>query len=106
MNNQRNNAIFVTIFVGACLCLLIIGIAFAFYDPEPKTANDFMQKYGGNPAVYSEILSSTDCSVLQNYFNTAYSNSQSNTPGTQQYKWSLGYMAATNNRMKEIGCTP
>jgi hypothetical protein len=104
MKNKRNNALFVTVFVGGCLCLLFIVIAFAFFQPEPKTVDDFMQKYGGNPTVYSEILSSIDCAALQNYFDTAYSNNQTEAPGTQQHKWSLGYMAAANKRMKEINC--
>ena len=104
MKSQRNNALLVTVFVGACLCILFIGIAFALNDPEPKTVDDFMQKYGGNPTVYSEILSSMDCAALQNYFDTAYSNNQAEAPGTQGHEWSLGYMAAANKRLKEIDC--
>ena len=58
----------------------------------------------GNPAVYSEIDSSTDCAYLQDKFDTASDNFDRAIKGTDQADWSLGYMNAADSRMKVVGC--
>lgn len=62
----------------------------------------YVNEYGGNPDIYSKILSMTDCAGLQKEFDQAEANLQA--PGTEQYKWGLGYMKASDDRMREIGC--
>lgn len=71
---------------------------------KAMTAEQYVKEYGGNPDVYSDILALTDCTVLQEKFNQANANLNNQSAGTQQYKWSLGYMAASDDRMKDIGC--
>jgi hypothetical protein len=89
------------------LALLVLGLlmlACGSSAPKVKTADDFMQEYGGKIEVYNRILTSTDCTGLQAEFDQADSNLKLQEPGTPQYKWGLGYMQASNDRMQAIGC--
>mgnify|MGYP007100047969 FL=1 len=67
-------------------------------------ATKYLQEYGGSEQAYLEILTSTDCKFLQEKFEIAYANNQRETPGTEQFSWTVGFMAATDDRMREIGC--
>lgn len=96
---QRSNNI-----VLALLILCIAALACGSSTPQLKTADDYVKEYGGKVDVYQRILISVDCDQLQQEFNQAESNLGLQEPGTPQYKWGLGYMAAANDRMKEIGC--
>jgi hypothetical protein len=69
-----------------------------------KTADHYVNEYGGNVQVYERILALDDCSALQEEFDQADENTQLQEPGTPQYRWSIGYMEASNDRMEEIGC--
>lgn len=71
---------------------------------EPSKVDKYMEEYGGNPDVYERILSMTDCNNLQAEFDQASENNDREEPGTPQFKWTLGYMNAANERMKELGC--
>lgn len=84
-------------------CILIFGIAFLAAISQPQKT-DYLKEYGGNPEVYQRLALETNCSALQNEFNTAEENL--GTPGTPQYQWGLGYMKAADDRMREIGCYP
>lgn len=107
MTNQRRNFLIISIvIVLACSIMICVALAWSFNDPQPLTANDYVKKYGGNAATYSEILGLTDCNLLQEQFNVASANNSAETPGTDPYQWTLGYMKAANNRMVEIGCDP
>ena len=70
----------------------------------PNPIEPYVNEYGGNPDVYAEILSITDCNELQTKFEIAYANNQRETPGTKEFRWTLGYMTATDDHMREIGC--
>jgi len=72
--------------------------------PTPSPAQTYFEEYGGNIEVYNEILSLTDCALLQEKFEIAYANNQRETLGTQQFRWTVGYMTATDDHMKAIGC--
>lgn len=67
-------------------------------------ADKYIAEYGGNRDVYTEILSLTDCKILQEKFDTASANNAREKPGTQQFKWTLGYMTVADDRMKAVGC--
>jgi hypothetical protein len=108
-NPQQNtkNLLIALGVVGLILCVLITCVfsgVFSLFPSEPKTVDDYMKEYGGNPDVYQRILTSTDCTVLQKEFDQADANMKSQLPGTPQYKWGIGYMNAADNKMKEIGC--
>lgn len=110
MNNKKQKrssllialSIFVMIICVAAICVFI-GV-FSLFPSDPQTVDEYMNKYGGNPDIYNKILSLTDCTLLQEEFDQAYANSQIQSPGTPQHKWSTGYMTAADNRMKEISC--
>jgi len=70
----------------------------------PKTADDYVREYGGNPDVYNRILSLTDCTLLQEEFDIASENNQRTTPSTAEHKETTGYMVAADARMKELDC--
>src|SRR5687768_13188325 len=84
--------------------LLIAQIACGSSAPTVKTANDYIQEYGGNADVYNAILSLTDCAALQEQFDIASENNQRETPGTPGHKQTLGYMTAADDRMKGLNC--
>lgn len=73
--------------------------------PTPTSpAQTYLDEYGGNIEVYNEIFSLTDCAALQEKFNIASDNNTRAEPGTAEFKWTLGYMTAADERMKFIGC--
>jgi len=86
------------------IALLVLWLAMlACGSSAPKTANDYFKEYGGNLDVYNRIMSLSDCADLQKEFDTAYENSLRDA-GTPKFKWSEGYMKASDDRMKELGC--
>lgn len=73
--------------------------------PVPTSiASKYLKEYGGSEAAYLEILTSTDCAFLQEKFNTASNNNAREQAGTEAFSWTLGYMTAANEHMKELGC--
>jgi len=103
---KKKNKIFFYVFAvvsSICIICLIAAIAIQADEyPSNKTTSDYMVEFGGNPDVYARILAMADCVALQNEFDQAEANLQE--PGTPQYRWGLGYMKASDDRMREIGC--
>jgi hypothetical protein len=53
----------------------------------------------GNPTVYQRIEQTTDCAKLQKEFDTASANhDRTGDPASTEY------MAAADDRMREVGC--
>jgi hypothetical protein len=88
----------------ALLVLYLAMLACGSSGSTLKTTDDYMREFGGNPDVYNEILAMTDCTALQEKFDIAAANNDRETAGTKQFQWTLGYMQASDNRMREIGC--
>jgi len=86
----------------AALVLSIAILACGSSAPKPKTA--YIKEYGGSATVYQTILALTDCAELQNQFNTASGNNAREQAGSTNFKATLGYMTAADERMKELGC--
>jgi hypothetical protein len=111
------------------VCLLCVGISFAMdalgllpettplpantsappantQPPAPTTdlAQTYLEEYGGSYESYAEIFALTDCAALQQKFEIAYANNQRETPGTSLFRVTLGYMTATDDHMRAIGC--
>jgi hypothetical protein len=72
--------------------------------PAGRTAESYFEEYGGIVSVYEDILSLTDCGSLQDKFNTAADNNDREEPGTEKFKITLGYMTATDDKMRAGGC--
>jgi hypothetical protein len=68
------------------------------------TPGDYVEKFGGDITVYTRILEMTDCTELQREFERADESSKLQAPGTQEYKASIGYRTAAQNRIKEVEC--
>ncbi len=102
MKNKKWIGYLAAVFISLCIICLVAIIAIEAGDPINKT--DYMSEFGGNPDVYARIQSLNDCAALQNEFDQAEQNLSAQEPGTPQYRWGLGYMKASDDRMKEIGC--
>ena len=101
LSDEKTNSEMNKVFV-AFIVLLLASLACG--SSTPKTVDDYMQEYGGNPDVYNRILSLTDCTLLQEEFDIASENNQRATPGTAEYKETIGYMVAADDRMKALDC--
>lgn len=73
--------------------------------PTLRTPGDYVKEFGGDLTTYVEILELTDCTELQRDLEQANENVLLQEPGTQEYKASIGYRTAVENRMKEVECT-
>ncbi len=73
-------------------------------DPQLEIIQNYLDQYGGKYEVYTEIINMTDCEELQKQFDMAASNNEREEPGTILFEATLGYMAATDDHMREIGC--
>jgi hypothetical protein len=68
------------------------------------TPGDYVEEFGGDITIYTHILSMTDCTELQREFERADENSKLQEPGTPEYRASIGYKTAADNRIKEVEC--
>jgi hypothetical protein len=68
--------------------------------------DSYQSEYGGSPAVYQRIAAETDCDALQVQFDQASANHDRDTAAgdLEAMRWSTGYMAAADDRMRAIGC--
>lgn len=105
MNMKTNKMPFYIGAVVLSLCVICIVAAAAINTNDPtKRAEQYAKEYQGSVQAYTEIFNSTDCAFLQGQFETAYQSSEASDPGTIYSIRATGYMTATNERMKEIGC--
>ena len=82
----------------AILCLLSLACAAT----SLITPGDYIKEFGGDISVYSRILEMIDCTTSQQEFERADENAKLHEPGTPEYKSSIGYRTAAENRMKEV----
>lgn len=87
------------------LAFLILCLAsLACLTPTLATPGDYMEEFGGNINIYTRILGTTDCTELRREFARAGESIKLQEPGTQEYRASIGYQTAADNRMKEVEC--
>jgi hypothetical protein len=87
------------------LAFLILCLAsLACLGPTLATPGDYVEEFGGEIAIYTRILEMTDCTELQREFERADENAKLQASGTQEYRASIGYRTAADNRMKEVEC--
>ena len=87
------------------LALLILWLAsLACLTPTLATPGDYIKKFGGEITIYTRILQMTDCTELQREFERADESLKLLEPDTQEYKATMGYRTAADNRMKEVEC--
>ena len=85
-------------FVVLCLASL------ACLTPALLTPGDYVEKFGGEISVYTRILEMTDCTELQREFERADESVKLYESDTLEYKASIGYRTAAENRIKEVEC--
>lgn len=85
-------------------CVLALAMFACGSSTAPQTADEYVKEFGGSKDVYEQILASTDCEWLQHQFDQAYANSEAFQAGTPQHIRATGFMKASDQRMKEIGC--
>ena len=71
---------------------------------DPPPSNSYISRYGGQATVYSRIATMTGCTALQAEFDKAAANNDRAEPGTAEHKWTLGYMTAADDRMRDLDC--
>lgn len=64
----------------------------------------YRAEFGGQQSVYDRISVMSDCGRLQEEFDIAATNNDSAAPGSDEHRWTRGYMAAAGDRMETIGC--
>ena len=84
--------------------LLLCLVSLACGAPTLLTPGDYVEEFGGDISIYTRILEMTDCTELQREFERADENVKLQESGTQEYRWSIGYRTAADNRMKEVEC--
>ena len=107
MENKKSpvKTILVAIAAIVTICLVIIVAISASESNSPeRVAQSFAKEYDGSYDVYLEIFTSSNCEYLQGQFDNAYTTNRASDPGTTHHKRSLGFMTASDERMKEIGC--
>jgi hypothetical protein len=82
------------------LCLLILACG----TTSLLTPGDYVNEFGGNISIYTRILGMTDCTELQREFERADEAATLQESGSQEYRISVGYRTAAENRRKEVGC--
>jgi hypothetical protein len=88
------------------LAFLVLCLAsLACLGPSLATPGDYVERFGGDISIYTRILQMTDCTELQREFERADESSKQQAPDTLEYKVSIGYRTAAENRMKEVECT-
>ena len=87
------------------LAFLILCLAsLACLGPTLATPGDYVSEFGGDISIYTRILEMTDCTELQREFERANESAKLQETGTQEYRASIGYRTAADNRMKEVEC--
>lgn len=84
------------------LSLTLAGCGSGAADEPPSEAEPVERP--GSAEVYQQIESSEDCTGLQEMFDTAAANNDGAEPGTDEHSWTLGYMEAADERMRELDC--
>ena len=109
-NEQIYNSLskFANFLIIVLLLIIILACGSSSSVAEQLNESDriaqYISDYGGESEVYEEIFSLSDCSELQEKFDIAAANNDRETPGTAMFKLTLGYMTATDDRMREVGC--
>jgi hypothetical protein len=87
------------------LAFLVLCLAsLACLGPTLATPGDYVEEFGGDITIYTHILQMTDCTELQREFERADENAKAQQSGTPEYRASIGYRTAAENRMKEVEC--
>ncbi len=86
------------------LCVVCGVAALAMNTGSGTKAEQYAREYDGSLQAYEAIFSSQDCAWLQGQFDNAYQSSETSQPGTSTYQRAIGFMKASDERMKEIGC--
>jgi hypothetical protein len=102
MKNKK--LIWYVLAVISSLCLVCVVAVIAIESGPSKTkAERYAEEYNGSVDAYNDIFNSNDCDFLQSSFDRSYETTQS-APGTIHSQRAIGFMEASDERMKEIGC--
>lgn len=86
------------------LAFLILCLASLACVGTLTTPGEYMEEFGGDVDIYVRILGTTDCTELRREFERADESIRLQEPGTPEYRASIGYRTAAENRMKEVEC--
>jgi hypothetical protein len=87
------------------LAFLILCLAsLACLGPTLATPGDYVEEFGGDITIYTRILTMTDCTELQREVERADQSAKAQESGTEDYRASIGYRTAAQNRIREVEC--
>lgn len=72
--------------------------------PEARSAQSYVEEYGGDVGVIEVFLGYTDCEVLGRAATAAESNAHAFGLGTARGREQLGRMTAAGDRMDALDC--
>ncbi len=75
--------------------------------PAPSnlaTADDWLDAYGGDLAVYQRIMARHDCDALLSEYDQATEVNELVQPGTGPYRHSAGYLRLAAERLRVLNC--
>jgi hypothetical protein len=65
---------------------------------------EYVIVFGGAAEVYARIAGLTDCQLLHREFEAALRHNLLAKADSAEYRRSLGYMQAADDRMEAVGC--
>ncbi len=94
--------------------VVVMGGAFALINAvvsQPSTGtsrseqlDSYLSEYGGDRDVYIRILTTENCDQLQEEFDSAEADRQSEEPGSELHQANLGYTTAADDMMGAAEC--
>ena len=96
-------------FIGGILLLAILLVGCRLLNgvetpKEVRTAEYYVEKYGGNIEFHMYILSSSDCEFLYEKFSWAHSLTEINEAGSVGHKIGLAYMISSGDTAEILEC--
>ncbi len=96
-------------FIGGVVLLVILLIGCRLLvggnpPEEVRTAEYYVERWGGNIESHERILSSSDCAFLKEEFDWGWNVTEINEPGSSAHKWGLSYMMSSSDRADVLNC--
>jgi uncharacterized protein HemX len=94
--------------------VVVLGVAFGLINgvvgqgstgtSRSEQLDSYLSEYGGDRDVYIRILTTETCGQLQEEFDSAEADRESEEPGSELHQANLGYMTAADDMTGAAGC--
>ena len=93
---------------------MVLGVAFGLINgvvgqgstgtSRSEQLDSYLSEYGGDRDVYIRILTTETCDQLQEEFDSAEADRQTEEAGSEVHQAHLGYTTAANDMMRAADC--